>query len=82
MTIKFSDDVQQFIDEKVRSGQYESVDAVLMDAVRQMQQFETWLRKEAAVGFDELDRGEGEPWDVEQTKQRLIERLRAAGTSI
>lgn len=77
MSITLSAELQAFIDEQVRSGAFPSPDAAVAEAVRQMKEREeklAWLRREVRVGIDQLDRGEGRPWDVREPKAKLREK--------
>lgn len=67
-------DLQQFLDQQVAAGKFASSDAAVAEAVRQMKNREeklAWLRREIQIGIDELERGEGTPWDVEELKAEL-----------
>lgn len=74
MTISLSPELQRFVEEQVRSGRFVTTDAAVAEAVRQMKEREeklASLRREIQIGLDELDRGQGEPWDVEAMKANL-----------
>ncbi|MGE5608384.1 MAG: type II toxin-antitoxin system ParD family antitoxin [Bacillota bacterium] len=74
MTISLSPELQRFVEEQVRSGRFVTADAAVAEAVRQMKEREeklASLRREIQIGLDELDRGQGEPWDVEAMKADL-----------
>ncbi|HEX2971954.1 MAG TPA: type II toxin-antitoxin system ParD family antitoxin [Tepidisphaeraceae bacterium] len=74
MTISLSPELQRFVEEQVRSGRFVTADAAVAEAVRQMKEREeklVSLRQQIQVGLDELDRGQGEPWDVEVMKADL-----------
>jgi antitoxin ParD1/3/4 len=78
MTLSLNSELQQFVDEQVRSGRFSSPDAAIAEAVRLMKAREeklAWLRREIQVATDQIKRGEAAPWDVEETKARLRERL-------
>ncbi len=75
LAITLRDEHQKFVEEAVSSGRYTSESEVVADAlaelkireaVRQARMAE--LRAQVDVGLEELDRGEGEPWDVEAIK--------------
>jgi len=77
MQIEVPPDVQGYIEDKVRSGEFRSPGDFVtyaLDLLRQDEQREAWLRTEIQKGIDSLDRGEGRPWDVEAAKARLLER--------
>lgn len=74
MTISLSPELQRFVEEQVRSGRFVTADAAVAEAVRQMKEREeklVSLRQQIQVGLDELDHGQGEPWDVEVMKADL-----------
>jgi antitoxin ParD1/3/4 len=71
MRVSLRPDLEKFIEEKVRNGQYADVDAVVNDAVEMLkeqnereelspedaQKLEE-LRREIQIGIDQADRGE------------------------
>lgn len=70
---------QQFVDELVRTGQFDNPDDVIASALRLMRTLPAWtndaLRREIAIGVDQLDRGESGPWDADATKAELRRRM-------
>ncbi len=79
MTISLAPELQSFVNGLVRSGKFQSADAAVAQAVLLMKQREeklAWLRREIQIGIDELERGEEEPWDVEEMKAELLRRIR------
>ena len=77
MAQALSIDLEELIDSKVASGKYPSRLEVLRQALAllverddalESQQRE--LRREIALGVEQLDRGEGRPFDVEAIKRR------------
>ena len=40
---------------------------VLLPVAEARELLDQWLRRELQIGFDQSDRGESEPWDVEAT---------------
>jgi len=61
MTIELPPTLDALLVKKMASGLYENAADVVRDALRQMDAREsaiTWLRTEASIGFDQLDRGE------------------------
>lgn len=78
MTISLNPDLDKFIAEQVRAGKFSSAEDAVAEAVRRMKEREeklAWLRREVQVGIDQIERGEAGPWDVEETKARLHDRL-------
>jgi antitoxin ParD1/3/4 len=82
MVLSLTPELRRYVEEKVQSGQYASADALVIEAVRHLKNYEerlASLRRDIQLGIDQLDRGEGEPWDMEETKRRVTERLRRDG---
>ena len=74
MTIKLNPELEAYVEQKIREGKFPTAEAAVEDAVRRAKECDeqlTWLRREVRIGLDELDRGEGEPWDVEELKEQL-----------
>lgn len=68
MTVQLPAELQAFVEEKVASGEYASTEAVVQASVKLLQGRErrlAELRREIQIGVDQLDRGEGVPWDVD-----------------
>lgn len=77
MNVLLPADLQEFVAEKLRSGEFRSADDVIAYALDLMQNREERLATLAADvkrGFGELDRGEGSAWDGEDFRKRLVER--------
>ena len=76
MTISLPPDIQKFVEEKVKAGDFPDETTVVVAAIAMMrtqskQQTEEdleWLRAQVKIGMDELDRGEFAEWDVEEIK--------------
>lgn len=65
MRISLRPDLEKFVEEKVRQGQYENVDAVLNNAVEMLKAQDEMspedleaLRREIDIGLEQADRGE------------------------
>ena len=74
MVISLHPELEQFISHLVNKGQFKSPEAAVAEAILRMKEREEkldWLRTELQKGLDELDRGEGTPWDVEEIKAKL-----------
>jgi antitoxin ParD1/3/4 len=74
--------LEEFVQEKVRAGQFADATELVNDAVRLMRELEQEeseeierLRAELRIGIDQLDRGEGTPWDPEEIKAEGRRRL-------
>lgn len=67
-------DLQAFVDSKIASGEFQSIDEVAiaaMRAVRDREAYSAWLKAEIQVGLDELDAGMEEPWDIDEIRAEL-----------
>jgi putative addiction module CopG family antidote len=87
MTLNLSTELREFVEQEIRAGHYpnEGAAVAVADALLRMKEereHTAWLRAAVQEGIESLDRGEGKPWDVEDTKRRLLERLRAAGKDV
>jgi antitoxin ParD1/3/4 len=74
MTITLNQELQAFLSEQVRLGKYPSLDEAVADAIRQLKNREEkigQLRREIQIGIDQLERGEGGEWNVEDVKAKL-----------
>jgi antitoxin ParD1/3/4 len=85
MELPLPPELQRFVDEKVKSGQFDSAAEVITTALELMKDQDEMtaedieeLRAEVAIGIEQLDRGEGAEWDVEKVKARLLERVQKA----
>jgi len=78
MNVSLTRELEQLVNEKVKTGLYHTASEVIRDALRLLEERDrlyqvrlTELRKEVRKGLDQLDRGEGMPFDPEATKRRL-----------
>ncbi|HBJ83226.1 MAG TPA: type II toxin-antitoxin system ParD family antitoxin [Verrucomicrobiales bacterium] len=81
MTISLTPALDALVARKLATGLYESPGEVVREALRQMVARESsleWLRQEAAVGFEQLDRGEFVEMDHEAFMSRFRNRRQAA----
>jgi antitoxin ParD1/3/4 len=83
MNITLKPEEEQLIQEKLKSGKYETVYEVIVEALRLLEErdkhYEKWVeetRKKVAVGLEQLDRGEG--IDGEVVIARLRDKLSKA----
>lgn len=78
MSLTISSEVQQLVEQEFASGQYQSADDVLLEAVwllrdrneqlrKRDEQIEQ-LRREILPALESLDRGEGRPFDMARIK--------------
>jgi putative addiction module CopG family antidote len=79
MEINLNKELASYVEESIKSGQYSSASEVVATALKVMQEvqeLETManedLRRAVAEGLAQLERGEGEPWDVEKTKAKFL----------
>jgi putative addiction module CopG family antidote len=91
MRLSLGTELERFVRNQVAKGQFQSADQVVRSAVQAMKDQEDWivahadsLRQLVAAGLEELDRGEGEPWDPEEIKKegkRLLASRTGRGTT-
>jgi antitoxin ParD1/3/4 len=79
MTIHLSGDREQLVRALIQSGQYASEDEVIDQALRLLQERDDQaklavLRREIAIGIEQADRGELEPFDPQTTLARVRSR--------
>jgi putative addiction module CopG family antidote len=71
-------DIEQFVQEALQTGEYGSEDDVVFAAVRALREIKRKhqaLRNDVRAAIDEIEQGQGEPWDFEDLKARLTEEL-------
>lgn len=81
MTITLPPALDALMARKMASGLYEDASEVVREALRQMESRESaleWLRKEAATGFDQLDRGDSVEMDRDAFMNHFRSRRQAA----
>jgi antitoxin ParD1/3/4 len=76
--------LEEFVSQKIRAGEFTNASELVNDAVRRIKEIDEdqnpeleALRRELQIGIDQLDRGEGIAWDLEEFKKRCRERLQA-----
>ena len=82
MVLSMPPDLDAFVHQAVSTGGYESEAAVIVAALRLLQERDRQveeLRAELRPALDSLDRGEGIPLDFEEIKIRGRQRLAAEG---
>ena len=82
MVLSMPPDLNAFVHQAVATGVYESEEAVVVAALRLLQERERHLeelRAELRPALESLDRGEGIPLDFEEIKIRGRQRLAAEG---
>ena len=78
MDITLKPQLRRYLAQKVNNGQFRSPSDVVNFALDRLKQDERdleWLRQELQKGIGSLDRGAGEPWDLEEQKSRLLRRV-------
>ena len=81
MTITLPPALDALLARKMASGLYEDATDVVREALRQMESRESaleWLRQEAALGFDQLDRGDSAEMDRDAFMNHFRNRRQAA----
>lgn len=67
-------DLEEYIEKKVRSGQFRSRDELAAEALRVYRELEEkheLLKADVRAALSESARGESEPLDIEQVKREL-----------
>jgi antitoxin ParD1/3/4 len=78
MSVTLSHDVEELIIEWVESGNYADADAVVLDALKLLEERQLQeLRAAIQIGIDELERGEGVDFTPEWSEE-MLRRVRAA----
>lgn len=87
MTVALPSELEEIVNARIQSGQYQSPGEVVREGLRLLQEQEMLrqikleqLRKDIAIGIEAADRGEVAPLDVEaviaEGHKRLAERSR------
>jgi antitoxin ParD1/3/4 len=76
MEINLHPETAQFIRDQIEAGHYTDINEVIEDALNQLQNRKLSpeeraaklerLRKDIQIGIDQLDRGEGRTWNLEE----------------
>lgn len=75
MHVSLTPALERVVRQKIKSGLYNNASEVVREALRLMIERESginWLRREAAHGFEQLDRGE----HVELNRNEFMERFK------
>ena len=82
MSVSLTPDLEQVVRRKVESGLYLSTDDVLREALRLLDDRDRLramkleeLRKEIAVGIEQVERGEVAPLDMDAIRSKVTDRL-------
>jgi antitoxin ParD1/3/4 len=83
MNVTLNPELQRFVEEKIRTGQFANADDAINSALAALRAQETLkpddiaaLRREIAIGIEQLDGGLGEPWDAAALKEEIRQRVR------
>jgi len=86
MNVSLKPELERFVAEKVKAGQYADVNAVVNEALevlKEQEEFspeeEAYLRGEVQRGLEQLDRGERSEFDAEKIIAEERERLANGG---
>ena len=72
MNILLTPEMEQMVNEKVRAGTYRTASEVIDEGLRLLDQHDQdleALRREIRAGFDAVDRGEYEEFDVSEARE-------------
>ena len=78
MNNSYPPDVQAFVTDSVASGEYQSEDDVVVDALRALRELKrrhSTLRQDVQEAIAEMDAGHGEPWDAGALKDEFSRQL-------
>src|SRR5581483_6378523 len=77
MNVSLTPELEEFVVQKVQSGLYQTASEVVRDGLRLLRERDELhrqkldeLRKDIAVGIDEIDRGKVAPLDARETLAR------------
>lgn len=77
LTITLRDEDQQFIETAMKAGRYVTESEAVADAVSELRAREELrkarlgeLRTQIMTGIEELDRGEGSEWSIDEVKSK------------
>ena len=77
MTISLAPEFQEFVDQKVASGRYDSASAVVQEGLRLLREREVEqekladLRREIALGIEDAEQGKIVPLNARETLTRV-----------
>ena len=82
MNVSVTPELEEFVNEKVRTGLYNSASEVIREGLRLLKEQDELkrirldaLRRDIQKGIDSLDKGKGTPLDVEAIKAEGRKRL-------
>jgi len=78
MNVSLTKELEQLVTVKVKSGLYRTASEVIREGLRLVEERDRLyqlrleeLRRDVRTGLDQLDRGEGKPFDPTAVKRRL-----------
>jgi antitoxin ParD1/3/4 len=78
MNVSLTRELEEFVEQKVRSGLYQTASEVVRDGLRLLRERDELrrdqleaLRRDIAVGVDQADRGQVAPLDAKETLARV-----------
>lgn len=81
MNVSLTPELEQFVNDKVKSGFYQTASEVVREALRLLNERDrerALLNADVQAGFDQLTRGQGRTYD-KATGGALAERIKAEG---
>ena len=81
MNISLTPELEQLVNDKVKSGMYQTASEVIREGLRLLKEREERLeslRRDVRAGFDAVERGEYTDFDASNV-QRLSKRVKARG---
>jgi antitoxin ParD1/3/4 len=78
MNVSLTPELAKFVNDKLKSGLFQTASEVIREALRLLEERDRLyqarledLRREVRRGLDQLDRGEGRPFDAHALKRRV-----------
>jgi antitoxin ParD1/3/4 len=88
MNITLEPEQEKFLQEKLKTGKYKTIDEVVIEAFKLLEErdshYEKWLeetRKKVAVGIEQLERGEGIDSEIVIAKLKEQKKRRQSGSA-
>ena len=82
MTVEIPQELEQYVQQELAKGEYQSEDELILDAVRVLRELKTrheTLRQDVQTAIAQSDRGESEPLDIDAIKVEGRKRLAEQG---
>jgi Arc/MetJ-type ribon-helix-helix transcriptional regulator len=74
MEIELSKDLEQIINSAMLTGKFKSPEECIVEGIKALKL--QWLNDELQGGLDELERGEGEPYDRDKIIEEVEKQLK------